>query len=421
MNEDYVWKSKLQRANKDSIILLSKGAVFGPYIEGNNYTLAKMVDIKQQPDSVRCRHILIKIADLKNGQIANQIRPDSIARQLIDSISAAAKSGADFNQLVLKYSDDFGSKSTKGEYSFNYDNNLVDSFYRTVFYEPIGTKKVVLGVDNNSYVGYHYIEVLNQFKFEPAYKIAFMAKEIFSSDATIGNANNNATKLSGQKSGKDFDDYLAKNGLQKVSWPAIVKENDYQVGQLQDARGLVKWVFEAKKGDVSEPFNINDQFVVVTVDKVQEEGTQDAKTARSMVEGVIRNKKKAEAIIKTLGANPTLESAANAYKQQVLTAGADSSITFNSQIIPNLGQEPKVIGASFNAANQTKVSAPIEGNTGVFVIKVNSIGEKPADTPEAEAQRKIQQTTNLRNEAAAGWLEGLKNQATIKDNRSKYY
>ena len=248
-----------------------------------------------------------------------------------------------------------------------------------------------------------------------------MAKEIFSSDATIGNANNNATKLSGQKSGKDFDDYLAKNGLQKVSWPAIVKENDYQVGQLQDARGLVKWVFEAKKGDVSEPFNINDQFVVVTVDKVQEEGTQDAKTARPMVEGVIRNKKKAEAIIKTLGANPTLESAATAYKQQVLTAGADSSITFNSQIIPNLGQEPKVIGASFNAANQTKVSAPIEGNTGVFVIKVNSIGEKPADTPEAEAQRKIQQTTNLRNQAAAGWLEGLKNQATIKDNRSKYY
>ena len=419
-DKDYIWKTKMQGAYKDSIIGLPKGGVFGPYIDGNSYTVAKLVDQKQLPDSVLCRHILIKIADLSNGQISNQIRPDTTAKKLIDSIAAAIKNGADFNEMVLKYSDDPGSKTKKGEYSFNNNAQLVDSFYRTVFYEPVGTKKVVLGVDNNKYVGYHYIEVLNQFKFEPAYKVAYLVKEIAASKATIDNANLNATKLSGQKNAKEFESYIAKNGLQKVSWPAIIKENDFSVGQLQDARQLVKWAFDANQGDVSDPFNIGNQFIVATVDKIQSEGTKDAKTARPLVEGVVRQQKEADAIIKTLGANPTFEKAAADYKQPVQVAGADSTLTFSSQIIANVGPEPKVIGASFNKENQNKISAPIQANSGVFLIKVNSVGTKPADTPEAEVTKKTQQTATLRNQVGAAWFEGLKDQATIKDSRSKY-
>jgi len=68
-----------------------------------------MLEIKQVPDSVKVRHILIKTADSKKGEI----RADTTARKLIDSIALAVKNGADFNQLVLKYSDDEGSKNTK--------------------------------------------------------------------------------------------------------------------------------------------------------------------------------------------------------------------------------------------------------------------------------------------------------------------
>jgi peptidyl-prolyl cis-trans isomerase D len=417
VSPDYIWKSKFQSSVKDSILKLQKGQVFGPYIEGNNYVLAKLVGIKQQADSVRCRHILIKIADLKDGQVANNIRPDSTARRLIDSIAAAVKNGADFNALVQKYSDDPGSKGTKGEYSFNNDNQLVDSFYRTVFYEPAGTKKIVLGVDNNNYAGYHYIEVLAQYKFEPAYKVGYMVKEIVSSENTINNANLNATKLSGQKSTKDFDAYIAKNGLQKISAPAI-KENDYMIGrQLQDARQLIKWAFEAKAGNVSEPFNINDQFIVATVEKELSEGVQDVATAKPMAETAIRNKKKAEIISKKIGATPTLESAATAYNITVQTAGADSSITFTSPIIPNIGQEPKVIGACFNPALQNKVSAPISGTSGVYVIKVNSVANKAAGNIEFAAQH----ISMLKNRINSAWMEGLKKAAVIKDKRSSIY
>jgi peptidyl-prolyl cis-trans isomerase D len=411
-DSNYLPKSKISSSMVDSIAKVGNGNVYGPYVDGGNYVLAKMMGSKSLPDSVKARHILIPTVDPQSGQ---PIAIDSVAKKQADSIFNAIKGGASFAALAAQFSSD-GSKDKGGDLgTFGY-GAMVPEFNDFCFNKPVGAKDVV-----RTQFGYHIIEIMSQKGTSPAYKIAFMAKEILPSDATINTANNNATKLSAQKGGKDLEAYIAKNGLQKVSWPSIIKENDFSVGQLQDARQLVRWVFEAKTGDVSEPFTIGDQFVVATVDKVQSEGTQDAKAARAMVEGVVRNKKKATTIIAKLGATPTLETAAAAYSKQVENAGADSSITFGSQIIPNVGPEPKVIGASFNAAYQTKVSAAIEGNNGVYVIKVNSIGTKAADTPEAIAQQQKQQTDALRNQAAAGWFEGLKNQATIKDSRSKIY
>lgn len=410
-DSNYLPKAKIRSSYIDTIAKQPVGSVYGPYVDGGAYIIAKMMGAKQMPDSIKCRHILVKIAD-KNGQM----REDSVARKLIDSIAAAVKTGADFDALVLKYSDDEGSRNNKGEYKFSSSSTLVDSFYNAVFYNPTGTKKIVKG-QSQDYIGYHYVEVLDQWKFAPAYKVAFLAKEILPSDATIQNASLNATKLSAQKNAKELEAYIVKNGLQRISLPTIIKENDFSIGDLQDARLLVRWVFEAKKGDVSEPFNIGEKFVVATVDKIQSEGTQDATTARPEAEKVILKEKKAEIIIKKLGTSTTLETAAAAYSKQIEIAGADSSLTFSSQMIANIGEESKVIGASFNKENQAKASAPIAGNNGVYVIKVNSIGTKSIDTPAAATQK----LSTLRSQVGAGWFEGLKNQATIKDNRSKYY
>ena len=269
--------------------------------------------------------------------------------------------------------------------------------------------------------GYHIIEVLKQKGNAAAYKIAFMAKEILASEATINKASNDATKVAAEKEIKKLDAYIQKNGLHKVTENTLIKENDANIGQLQDARQLVRWVFEANKGDVSEPYSIGDQFVVAMVDKIEKEGTQDVQTARPMVERSIKEEKKAAEIIKKLGSNATLESAATAFGKQVLIAGADSSITFSSQIIPNIGDESKLIGACFNKENQSKVSAPIVGKKGVYLFKVNSIGTKAPESPEKIAEQHNTQTSALRNQAAANWFDDLKKRATIKDNRSKFF
>jgi peptidyl-prolyl cis-trans isomerase D len=278
------------------------------------------------------------------------------------------------------------------------------------------TKKVV-----KTSFGWHYIEILEKKNLEPAYKIAFMAKEIVSSDETVNTASVNASKLSAEaRNAKAMDAYIAKNGLQKIDVPNLIKENDYQLGNLQDARQVIKWAFDAKEGEVSEPFSVGEQFVVAVVSKVQPEGLPDAKTVRPNVEFAIRNIKKAEQIKTKLTATPTLESAAAAYNVQVGTAGADSSLTFNSGIINGIGQEPKLIGAAFNKTYQTKASEPIAGTNGVYVIKVNSIGTKATDAAAAEKQSN-DRARAIAQQMSYGWFDSLKKLASIKDKRSKIF
>ncbi|MEO6548220.1 MAG: SurA N-terminal domain-containing protein [Ferruginibacter sp.] len=411
--DGYTPKAKLQMSQKDSIAALPTGSVYGPYLDGGNFVLAKMIGIRQMPDSVKSRHILIATVDPQTQQ---PLLEDSVAKKRIDSIEAAIKGGADFNEMVLKYSDDKGSKETKGEYTFSSTQSLAKEFYETIFFGNTGDKKVV-----HTEFGWHYIEVLNQKDFGPAVKVAYLAKPILASDETINDASAKATKLAGEaRDAKALEAYITKNGIKRVDVPDLIKQNDFRLGGLQDARQLIKWAFEAKQGEVSEPFNIEDQYVVAVVNKVQPEGLPDAKTIRPMIELTIRNQKKAEQITKKLTATPTLESAAAAYNLQPGNAGADSSITFSSPIINGVGNEPKVIGAVFNKAYQAKVSEPITGTNGVYVIKVNSIGNKAAETPELLAQQIDQRTKGLMQQLS-GWFESLKKTAKIEDERSKRF
>jgi peptidyl-prolyl cis-trans isomerase D len=407
-DSNYVPKSRIQSSVIDSITRMPVGGVYGPYIDNGAYMLAKFLGSRTIADSAKARHILISTKDMQSGQT---IMSDSSAKKLADSLLAAINKGADFTALAKQYSTDPGSKDKGGFYDYFPYGQMVPAFNDFVFSKAAGTRAVI-----KTDFGYHVIEAMGTKGSSAAYKIAFIAKEIVATEATINDANLSATKLSGIAGGKDFDAYVAKNGLQKITWPQVIKENDYRIGQFQDAGQVVEWVFNAKKGDVSTPFNMGTMFIVATVDKIAEEGVQNAAAARPMAEAAVRNKKKAEMIIKKLGANPTPETAAAAYNKQVQSAGTDSSIVMGGQMIPNVGVEPRVIGASFNKDNQTKASAPIAGTTGVFVIKVNGISSKPADTPESSIAIVKQRAEALRRQAG-GWFEGLRLKSTIKDKR----
>lgn len=412
-DSNYVPKSKINSIATDSITKLAPGSVYGPYIDRGGYVLAKYLGSKTLPDSVTVRHILIGTV---NSQTGERILEDSVAKKRADSILAAINGGANFAALVTQYTDDPGSKEKGGEYANVPYGQMVAEFNEFMFTKPVGARDVV-----KTQFGYHIIEVMGQKGSSPAYKIAFLGKEILASEATVEKASLEATKLAAQKDTKSFDAYIQKNGLRKINSAALIKENDAQVGDLQDARQLIRWVFEAKKGDVSDPYNIGDMFVVAVVDKIFKEGTQDPETARPMAEGAIRDKKKAEQIIKNLGPNPALEKAASAYGKEILTAGADSSIVFTSPIINNIGNEPKLIGAIFNKNNMNKVAEPLAGKSMVYVFKVNGMASKTPDTEAEAAQFRTQQLTALRTQASANWFEGLRKKASIKDNRSEFY
>ena len=406
--DEYLPKSKAQSKEIDTILKYPAGTVYGPYLDGKNYVTAKVLGSKELPDSVRARHILISLQG-KDGKTPIE---DSTAKKLADSLLAQIKAGADFSMLAIQYSADPGSAVKGGDLGFFGYGLMVPEFNEFSFTKPVGNKDVV-----KTQFGYHIIEVTGQKDFKPAYKVAYLAKEITASDITINNASLAATKASAEKDAKSLKAYAAKNGLQLIQNPVIVKENDYSVGSLQDARSLIKWVFENKVGTVSEPFGIGDAFVVATVDEIIKEGTQDAAIARSGAEAIVRNQKKA-AIIKTkLGATPTLESTAAAYGKQIQTAGADSSISMATQMINGVGIEPKLIGASFNKDFMAKPTPPIEGTSAVYVMKVNQVQSKAAAIPATQASSKLA----LLRQQIGNWYESLRKQVTIKDERSKIF
>lgn len=409
---NYVPKAKIQSRFTDSIAKLPAGSVYGPFVENKNYVLAKMLGSKILPDSAHARHILIATV---NPQTGEPILEDSIAHKRADSINNAISAGANFAMLAMQYSSD-GSKDKGGDLGTFGNGAMVAEFNKFCFEKPVGSRGVV-----KTQYGYHIIDLLSQKGASPAYKIGFLAKEIFASEETINNASNEAIKLSGEKDAKKMEAYIQKKGLTKITVPNLIKENDATIGQMQDARALVRWAFEAKKGGVSDPMPIGDQFIVATVDKIYEEGTQDVETARPLAENAIREEKKAAEIIKGLGSNPTLESASAKYAKEIKTAGADSSLTFKTQKIDSVGYEPKLIGSIFNKANLNKVAAPVAGKIGVFVFKVNSYAEKATNPNEDKVQKRLEQTTALRNQAVSNWFEGLRKKATIKDDRSKFF
>lgn len=409
----YTLSSKLQVPNADTIKKLVPGQVYGPYIDGPNYSLAKMIDKRTMPDSVKVRHILIKTAE--KGQPTLE---DSIAKKRIDSIAAAARSGADFNALVQKYSDDQGSKNTKGEYDFTSSQfpNLSKEFAEVAFYGKTGDKKAVK-VENQAYSGYHYIEVVNQKKIEPAYKIAYLSRPIEASQETINTANNAASQFAASsRNKKQFDDNAAKQHLPELNAPDL-KQNDFQIPGLGESRQFIRWIFENKPGDVSEPYEIGDKYVVAVVTGESDKGLMNVAKARPLAEPLIINEKKAQQIISSKIKGGTLEQIAQSAGVSVLHA---DSVGFAQPFIPNIGNEPKIVGVAFNKSMQGKVSEPIAGNTGVFVVKDENVLALPNTNMNAWQLRK---QLEMQQKQMGGYrsIEALKKAANIKDNRFDFY
>ncbi|PWT77132.1 MAG: hypothetical protein C5B59_04830 [Bacteroidetes bacterium] len=408
--DSYVPKSKMQMPLKDSIIALPKGAVLGPYLDGGNFNLAKKIDEKNLPDSVRARHILIATVDPRSGQ---PILEDSVARKRIDSIKLAIDKGANFDSLALKLSDDAGSKVKGGDLGFFTQGQMVKEFNDFVFMGKKGDRGIV-----KTQYGYHLIEITDQRSFEQAYKVAYLSKKIEASQTTDETASGLANKFAGEsRTAKAFEENRQKQGFQRFTSPEI-QPTDYSIPGLGTSRQLIRWIFDANLGEVSEPFGIGDKYIVAAVAEINQKGIMPVSKARPIVEPILRNQKKADLIIKKIGDAKDLQAIATATGQPVQKA---DSINFTSPYIPKVGQEAKVVGAAFDKDLQGKsVSAPIEGNAAVYVIKVENVSAVPNYAADINQQRSAMlriQESQIQNQA----IQELKKDATIKDSRGKFY
>ena len=404
--DSYISKKSLQIPQKDSLLNVGVGGVYGPYVDGRNFTIAKIIGVKQWPDSASVRHILIATINPQNGQ---QVRADSVAKKLADSISLAIRGGASFEEMVAKYSDDAGSKTTGGKYELFPQAKMTPAFNDFSFDNPVGAKAVV-----KTDFGYHYMEVLQQTPRGPAYKIAYLSKMVMPSNETINAASTAAAQFASvSKDSKSFNAAAVK--LNKQAIPASeIKANDFEIPGIGTARNIIRWVYEQDVNDVSEPFELGDNYVVALITSEEKKGLASVSAARPQVEGIIRDKKKAEKIKASIKGK-TLEA---------IAAGANSfvqradSIGFGFSMITGIGNEPKLVGAAFNKSLINKVSEPIAANAGVFSVSVNGIAAKQADQdPSFFKDELLERTRGMMFRSASSF----KKIAKIEDNRFKIY
>ncbi len=296
-------KSKLTGPRKDSIIASVKGAVIGPYLDGNNFVLARIMDIKTLPDSVHARHILVGLVDPKTNQPKMD---DSTAKFKIDSLKSLIDKGQPFDSVAFHNSDDESSRIKGGDLGYFGQGQMVKEFNDYSFSGKKGEMKIV-----KTQFGYHLIEILDQKNFEPAYKVAYFSRRIEPSQETDQNASGLASQFAGENRDKDSYDAAVKKENLRTFNAQDIKPADFNIQALGSSRSLIRWIYGAKLGEVSESFPIGDKYVVAIVTEINQKGTISLSKARPMIEPILRNQKKAEIISTKIGTSASLESVAS--------------------------------------------------------------------------------------------------------------
>ena len=409
----FVTKKTLMSAYTDTIFNQPVGGVFGPYFENDNYKLTKIVTKMTLPDSVKFRHILIKTEDQGKATAIDS----NVAKARIDSIATAIAGGADFKAMVTKYSDDAGSKTTGGEYDFNLQQRASTSkeLADFIFEGKTGEKKVVK-VGNSMYAGYHYVEILSQKDPVTALKIATITKGLITSGRSSNAILSKANEFAGRNNNATAFDAAVKKEMLNKRVAEDIKPGDFVIQGLGPARELIRWVYDAKDGDVSNPLQLEKNYVVAKVSGIQEKGLRTLNTnLRAQLEGLVKAEKKAKMIADKYKSMQSLEAIAQAAGQTVVMA---DSLKGNASFTPALGYEPKVIGYAFYEKLQPNTLSPaLKGKDGVFFISL--IHRNQVTTPGdqfAQQQQQMMEAMQTKNYIGSMLPEAIRKNGSVTYN-----
>ena len=397
----YLAKKDLPLEFQEQLFNLSKGEVFGPYVFNGHQCISRMLDRKPN-SSAKASHILIGFA---GAERSTATRTKEEAKALANDLLAKAKANpSSFVTLANENSEDPGSKSNGGEYDNITPGQMVPTFNDFVFDSPVGA----IGVVETAF-GFHVIKVSAKYD---AVLLGTVAQSIQPSEATIDAIYTKASKIEADANGKDFAE-VAKAAAVEVIPATNIKSSDENIGSLGNEREIVRWTHneDTNIGDVKR-FETPQGFVIAKLKSRNESGLLSLDIARQSVGGILKNEKKAE-ILKKKMTGSTLADVAKTSGGSVITA---SNIALGNPNIPNIGNEPKVVGKAFNL-EANKTSGLIEGNSGIFMVQKTAVVEAPKTN--SYASYISQEKTQQQNTAQSRAYQALKEKATIKDNRAK--
>ena len=399
----YLAKKDLPLEFQEQLFNLPAGSVFGPYVHNGHQCLSRMIGRKANA-TAKASHILLAY---KGAPQSAATRTKEEAQALANSLLAQAKANPDgFGMLAMTNSDDPGSKNNGGEYDNITPGQMVPQFNDYVFNNPVGS----IGVVETDF-GFHVIKVSGK---NDAVLMGTVAQKIQPSDATIDATYTKASQFeSDALENKDFAALAKKSGVEVVNANNIKAFDEYVQG-LGSQREIVRWSFSSDTDINSvKRFETTQGFVIAKLKDKNETGLLPIELAKQSVEPLLKNKKKAELIKKKMNGN-TLESVAKSSGASVLPA---TGVSLKTPVIPNIGNEPKVVGKAFNLASG-KTSEIIEGNSGMYMIKGKSV-IKAADLPSYTTYINQDRTQNQSYSVSKAYT-ALKDKAEIKDNRGNF-
>ncbi len=400
--------SDLPKDVADTLLKLPKGAVFGPYLRKNAFYLYKVVDKKENvPATAEASHILISY---QGAGVPGVQRSEEEAQHLADSLLAVVKKDpAKFAEIAQQYSDDKASAVKGGSLgSFSY-GRMVEPFNDFVF----SHKKGDIGLVKTRY-GYHIIKVdnLDDKKTTTAVKLAEINKEVEPSETTLDSIYSIVAGFTVKAlEDKDLEKTAQKEHRAIMPVKKIFRYETHLPG-LGDQPALVRWLYNKKTkiGDIKR-FDTPDGYIVAQYTGRTPEGLMPVEEAAVLVKPKILDHKKFLYISQKMKGATLDEIAKNSGGQK----GHVDNVSLAAPMIPGMGREPEVVAVAF-VTPIGKISAPVEGNYGAFVVSPT----KKTPGPKLESYLPYVEKEKQRETAGlfARLLEALKKKADIKDNRS---
>lgn len=399
----YVAKKDLPAEHAEQLFNLATGDVYGPYMRGDYYCISKSLG-KKAGANAKASHILISYEGTQVPNKKEKRTKEEAKAKAQSLLTQALANPSSFMMLALMNSDD-SSAQQGGDLGYFGPGQMVKPFNDFVFTSPIGK----IGLVETDF-GFHIINVTDK---QDAVRLATVAQKVQPSKVTTDNLFNQAVKFEMDANEKDFEKAAKEAGL--TINPAVkVKAMDEGFGAISNQRQIVRWAFEKNtdEGSVKRFDVVNLGSVIVKLKKVYEAGLMPVSDARISVEPLVKNKKKAEKIIAKMSGS-SLEAIAKANAVAVQQA---VDVVLVNPSLPGIGPEQKVVGVAFSLG-ANKMSAAIEGVSGVYVVKTKSVVKAPVLKSHTEYVTKL---TSQNASASGRVIPALKAEAIIEDNRTQF-
>ena len=387
---NYVSRAQLK---DDEAEALMAGNMYGPVLENDVWKLARVVESKNVPDSLGLRHVVLSY----NEEV------------LADSLMTVLSHGGNIAELASEYSI-AQTAANGGELGVMPFSALPKEFADALADAKSGDKvKVVSGNV------IHLLDVYRADKPTKYINIARIEYPVEASAATKRAVHNSASSFTVEAKGSLEKFQEAAGNAAVTPRVATVYGGDRAVRGLDRSHEIVRWAYGAKKGDVSEIFNVGKDYVVAILSDIDDNEYRPLSSVQNQIHSAVLRDKKFEKIVAEAN-GATVEAVA----QSLGTEPAEfNDLSYASYYIPNVGFEPRLVGAIAATEQTGTLSAPVKGSTGVYFFTVENISDTEApQTADAERVR-LQSTAEGMAQQAS--LYAVQELAKVKDMRSRYF